>query len=134
MEDDIYSLGVCLFEIGLWRSMFTWDAEQEEYVIGDWLPRLFDWDLDVQLENVPGDSELRSQLKEIAEHNLRNDIFKRFVSQMLPPKMGNAYTEAVLNCLNFQNGRRERSTIDKDKSAKRYVEDVLLKLQRILVS
>ncbi|THH05061.1 hypothetical protein EW145_g5071 [Phellinidium pouzarii] len=32
MEDDIYSLGICLLEIGLWKSLFSWNENRKLFV------------------------------------------------------------------------------------------------------
>ena len=129
MEDDIYSLGVCLFEIGMWRSMFRWDEEGREYVYDDWLPSLFKEDLGIPLDSLPVDEDEENRYLETTDSNLRADIMKRYVAEMLPQKMGNTYTEVVLTCLTFQDGRIDHDKIDTEISGKRFVESILVKLR-----
>lgn len=133
MEDDIYSLGVCLFEIGMWRSMFRWEWNEQkgegEYVTDEsWMSELFQFDLGIDTDDTI-DPETGAYLEEITENNLRADIMKRTVSRMLPLKMGKTYTEVVLNCLTFQDGRRAKEKIDREKSAEKFVKIVLAKLR-----
>lgn len=129
MEDDIYSLGVCLFEIGIWRSMFYWYEAKEEYRVDPWVPDLFARSLEVEYEAVPGDIMATMLMKESARNAMRSDILRRLAAQMLPLKMGRGYAEVVLNCLNFRSGRREGTPIDTSQSAKRFVETVISKLR-----
>lgn len=84
MQHDIYSLGVCLLEIGLWRSFLRWDDgsddgpfPNEEYVsmkylaIKDPRRRAF---------------EVKKSLVQLAE-------------QRLPGSMGQIYASTVVSCL-----------------------------------
>lgn len=65
MQHDIYSLGVCLLEIGLWESFVS--------------------------------SENRTDLS--AEKGLLKDQYISLAKEKLPIKMGEKYTQVVVNCL-----------------------------------
>ena len=80
MQHDIYSLGVCLLELGLWHS-FIVEADP------------------------PKTGCLLDISKDLAQNNKRQaalDIKKKFVAmatERLPSLMGQTYTKVVLSCL-----------------------------------
>lgn len=86
MLDDIFALGVCLFEVGLWRSLFVWDGKRN-YVHDDAFVPLSDtcgkWD--------------GMGISEKAE--ARTNELIRVVEEILPGAMGPVYTKAVVACL-----------------------------------
>ncbi len=81
MLDDIFALGVCLFEVGLWRSLFVWDGKRN-YVHDDAFVPLSDtcgkWD--------------GMGISEKAE--ARTNELIRVVEEILPGAMGPVYTKA----------------------------------------
>lgn len=72
MQHDIYSLGVCLIEIGLWRSIYRPEFSSEQ-------------------QSCSGSN---SQRPLPSKKNLID-----LATAELPPKMGNKYTETVVTCL-----------------------------------
>ncbi len=89
MKDDIYSLGVCLFEIALWRSLFVWSPDKLDYVYDDSFVALSD---DAEsLRGFPCAARHwrwrgRKQLMKVAE-------------ERLPGVLGHSFTKAVIACL-----------------------------------
>ncbi len=87
MLDDIFSLGVCLFEVALWRSLFVWDPNERDYVHDDTFIELSDgcgkWD--------------GMRLSEKAE--ARTNELIRAAEELIPGTMGPVYTRAVVACL-----------------------------------
>ena len=85
MQHDIYSLGVCLLEIGLWRSFVVYkddgsDDNDDSVTPTDW----FGLDVNAFMRKSP--SAKKKLLVSSAEHDL-------------PANMGTAYTNIVVNCL-----------------------------------
>lgn len=79
MQHDIYSLGVCLLEIGIWQSFIDFEGAQIG-VPTAWLPGNI-------TERRPDSAAL------VKEHLVR------LAQEKLPGKMGNKYAEVVINCL-----------------------------------
>jgi serine/threonine protein kinase len=80
MQHDIYGLGVCLLEIGLWDSFLTYDADGE--------PQTAVAALHVDLKNFEGQppSAVKDHLVHLAE-------------TQLPLSMGTVFKDVVVNCL-----------------------------------
>ncbi|KLO08629.1 hypothetical protein SCHPADRAFT_805324, partial [Schizopora paradoxa] len=87
MLDDIFALGVCLLEIGIWRSLFVWNEKMRDYVHDDAFVKLSEkcgkWD---------GMDDFR-----LVEARTKELI--RIVEEVLPGTMGPLYTKAVVACL-----------------------------------
>ncbi|KAK5050438.1 hypothetical protein LTR84_003719 [Exophiala bonariae] len=83
MQHDVYSLGVCLLEIGLWISFVLWQATADEPSPNPILG--FD-DL----------LKLKDERKKAFE--IKN-ILVAMAKERLPHKMGKRYTEIVVACL-----------------------------------
>lgn len=82
MQHDIYSLGVCLLEIGLWESFVTYNDEG----------------------NQPSPSTLLAFLDitdryEVKKAFLVKDVLVDLAQQRLPSRMGEKYTVIVVTCL-----------------------------------
>ncbi|KAK3315976.1 hypothetical protein B0H66DRAFT_560058 [Apodospora peruviana] len=133
MQHDIYSLGVCLLEIGLWRSFIEFDCttmrESEE-----WLrPRLAD---------MFGPKLASSSESQVAE-GLREsgiDLLLALARNQLPGCMGTRYAEIVETCLTCLDPRNadfgdEREFEDEDgiRVGARYIEKVVLRLNMLSV-
>ena len=84
MQHDIYSLGVCLLEIGLWRSFLRWDDGSE---------------------NGPFPNEEYVSTKHLAIKDPRRRAFEikktlvQLAEQRLPGSMGQIYKSTVVSCL-----------------------------------
>ncbi|KAL8640699.1 MAG: hypothetical protein Q9228_002413 [Teloschistes exilis] len=83
MQHDIYSLGVCLLEIGLWQSFLLWEdnlespAPREEYLSKE----------DLAIKNPRRRAfQVKKRLIKLAE-------------ERLPGSMGQIYTSTVVSCL-----------------------------------
>lgn len=79
MQHDVYSLGVCLLEIGLWTSFITYDMGST--------PKL-----DTKVLKI---DEAQGSLSGQA---LKNGLLKLARAE-LPSSMGSVYAEIVANCL-----------------------------------
>ena len=128
MEDDIYSLGVCLFEIGAWRSMFEWrfrsSTGKEGYTTSTTPDdRQWPFNFNVHPDVEDGDG---------SPWYIRSQRMKKAAADILPTVMGNAYADVVLACLRFQDDRsRRRLDMDRDKISLEFVKRVLVELYRL---
>ncbi|KAL8804335.1 MAG: hypothetical protein Q9182_002617 [Xanthomendoza sp. 2 TL-2023] len=83
MQHDIYSLGVCLLEIGLWRSFLIWKDDSDN----------------------PGPNEEFISGKTLAIKDPRKRALEvkkalvRLAEQLLPGSMGRIYASTVIACL-----------------------------------
>ncbi|GIZ43254.1 hypothetical protein CKM354_000648600 [Cercospora kikuchii] len=121
MQHDIYSLGVCLLEIGLWSPFVLYDHNGR--ISG------------------PG------QAFEVSAADLRGfspaafkDLLVGLAKRRLPPIMGNTYTEVVvdcLTCLDADNDEYEEISEVEDQDGVvvgvKFINQVLLKLNEISV-
>jgi hypothetical protein len=82
MQHDIYSLGVCLLEIGLWESFVIYHNDESHPTPSPALAILNDLEKD-----------------EIKNAFLVKDILVSLAEQRLPSRMGDKYTEIVVTCL-----------------------------------
>ncbi|KLO15857.1 hypothetical protein SCHPADRAFT_938320 [Schizopora paradoxa] len=86
-RDDVYGLGICLLEIGLWRSIFK-DAVGEK---GELYPVYAEWAEDLKLRNLEN-KEGSPKWNRVAQ-------LVELARKELPKTMGMKYTEAVVACL-----------------------------------
>ncbi|KAF2663025.1 hypothetical protein K491DRAFT_12889 [Lophiostoma macrostomum CBS 122681] len=118
MQHDIYSLGVCLLEIGLWESFVLY---QNEAIPSHLLPPFID-----------------EEAEEVAKATRIKDSLVGLARKKLPGRMGDKYTDVVVNCLtcldedNIDFGN-ERDFEDEDGIliGVRYIEKVLLRLNDV---
>jgi hypothetical protein len=82
MQHDIYSLGVCLLEIGLWQSFVLYHNECSDPSPSTTLAILNDTEKD-----------------EIKKAFLVKDALVELAKQRLPSRMGDKYTEIAVTCL-----------------------------------
>ena len=92
-RDDVFSLGVCLLEIAIWKSLFAWDEAAE----------LFDCDktvLDFSAEKYKPELE-GSKAPTHERPGLRRRDLIRFAREKVPVVMGTAFRDVVVDCLEF---------------------------------
>lgn len=76
MEHDIYSLGVCLLEIGLWTSFVAYDSEEK-----------------------PCQGEILNAIPDTQSPTDLKTALVLMAKEQLPSKMGDRYCSIVVNCL-----------------------------------
>jgi hypothetical protein len=121
MQDDIYALGVCLLEIGLWQSFVICDKEDGIPQSGNGI------DLSGALT-----------IKEETKRALRiKELFIAAAQERLPIMVGPKYSNVVvscLSCLDRDNGdESEFQDSDGVVIGVKYIERVLFELQQIAV-
>jgi len=79
MQHDIYSLGVCLLEIGLWESLVLYEGEPSPSPL--------------IAEATTGDKDEAKRAALLKQHLVY------LAETKLPSRMGDAYTNVVINCL-----------------------------------
>ncbi|KAF1811644.1 hypothetical protein P152DRAFT_474375 [Eremomyces bilateralis CBS 781.70] len=121
MQHDIYSLGICLLELGLWQSFV-------EYRALDGLPLR---SAALRLQDGTPEMQYPTALK---------DHLVALARTALPQRMGTKYTEVVqtcLTCLDRENvdfgDEREFQDADGILVGVRYIEKVLMQLSLISV-
>ena len=119
MLHDIYSLGVVLLEIGLWRPFVCWSGTSLcRVVVSTELQDLFEG----------------TKLKEGLSPKVVKDRFIKIAEDYLPAKMGQKYTDIVLTCI---NGNVIDSFIPEDDLERRfglgYIVNVISKLEQLSV-
>lgn len=81
MQHDIYSLGVCLLEIGLWESFVGFkQGEKATPAPADWLQQY------IVRTGIDSAARVKEKLVELAE-------------EILPSRMGKIYSRIVMTCL-----------------------------------
>jgi hypothetical protein len=127
MQHDIYSLGVCLLEIGVWRTPVVYNETDTDNEDG---PKPFSL---IPLLNNTEQSEVQKafQLK---------DSLVTIAQRELPSRMGDKYTEIVISCLTCLDDSNpdfsdESEFKDEDDViiGVRYIEKILLGLSNISV-
>jgi hypothetical protein len=81
MQHEIYSLGVCLLEIGLWQSLTVFEDDEE-------VPSH-------ELEGLIRISKARG----LADPWVCKESLVQIAHRKLPSRMGDKYTAVVVNCL-----------------------------------
>ena len=124
MQHDIYSLGVCLLEIGIWTSFIHPDAELQS-------PPL--------LGNIIAiESQLSMKDQALAAFEIKRALVS-LAQLKLPSEMGLNYTEIVISCLtcldrgesNLFGNEADLQDDDGIVVAVQYIEKVLLRLEII---
>ena len=128
MQHDIYSLGVCLLEIGLWTSFVEYITNGES------------------VRYVPNTVLAADSVTEERDMTRRAYQTKEFLVQLardeLPAKIGLKYTRIVETCLcSWENGKGKTLFGTKDEfinqggvlEGVRYSEKILLELENIVI-
>ncbi|KAI4104640.1 MAG: hypothetical protein L6R37_003161 [Teloschistes peruensis] len=119
MQHDIYSLGVCLLEIGLWQSFLLWEdnlespAPREEYLSKE----------DLAIKNPQRRAfQVKKRLIKLAEERLLGSMGQIYASTVV----------SYLTCLDAGNtGFGDQEDFEDDSGilvGVRYVEKILMQL------
>ena len=120
MRHDIYSLGVVLLEIAMWKSFLEWNDKQG-YRINDHVIRIF---------NVEGKKRLKQPLE------IQSALMK-LSRQQVPLSMGTKFAGIVEQCLDCLNGSfatcGDVENEDEMDVGIRYIEIILEKLETLSI-
>jgi serine/threonine protein kinase len=98
MQHDVYSIGVCLLEIGLWKSFVTYGNASTDITV-----------------NVPGISEAAIQLS-ARDRKKRSYEVKRKLTDLakreLPSRMGERFAAVVVSCLTCLDKDSDLGSVD----------------------
>lgn len=143
MQHDIYSLGVCLLEIGLWRSLvvFSSDDDLKSGGSGERVNRREDTRaMAADLLGVPPSGFVSSQDVTAFLQTEAKDQLLDLARTELSRYMGTKYAEVVetcLTCLDPENADfgdpREFQDHDGIRVGVRYIEKVILRLNKLIV-
>ncbi|KAK1780338.1 hypothetical protein QBC45DRAFT_323854 [Copromyces sp. CBS 386.78] len=139
MQHDIYSLGVCLLEIGLWESFVEYSEEDEEFgrpraQFGEPYYRFKNWLAE------KGQATMKEARPANTFQALAFSLKQYLVEQArtrLAPRMGDKYAHIVLSCLTCLDDekedfdRREIEDVDDDTVAIHFAEKILNDLDQI---
>lgn len=87
MQHDIYSLGVCLLEIGLWKSLLDFPESGGTPVPSPITP-----------------AASVCEKNQIRKATLMKESLVQIAKEALPKRMGTKYTQVVVNCLTCLDG------------------------------
>ncbi|KAL5530913.1 hypothetical protein ACEPAG_3789 [Sanghuangporus baumii] len=131
MDDDIYSLGVCLLEIGLWKSAFKWDDQKKIYRVNDWARGLF-----ADVPRNPQGYVINFELREEENENdypidiARKRRLTHMAESMLNTKVNKPYCRAVVACLTFGEQARLTKQNEGYIGSQEFYEKVICELRR----
>jgi hypothetical protein len=129
MQHDVYSLGVCLLELGLWESFVCYEKE-----VGDATgeKKRLSTGLGLSLDSFQFQTEESILSPKVKAHLV--DLARR----RLPSRMGDKYTSVVITCLTCLDPGNEDFGDDEEMRdddgvlvGVRFIEKVLLKLDEI---
>lgn len=125
MQHDIYSLGVCLLEMGLWESFVHYPGLNPAAT---------------PVPPVSSELQISDRDFEVAHLSMRLRIKERLLDiakRRLPSRVGDAYTQVVLTCLgcldakNNLMGKSKRDDKDGTLVGVRFVEEIVAKMDDI---
>lgn len=132
MQHDIYSLGVCLLELGLWESFVIYDEDYEGQGEGQGLNKMPSPTLGLSIEDFNFSGDPSSPSARIKDHLV--DLAK----SKLPQRIGDKYTAVVVTCLTCLDRGNEDFGDEEDMRdddgiliGVRFIEKILFRLSEI---
>jgi serine/threonine protein kinase len=139
MQHDLYSLGVCLLEIGLWESFVSYSSDPKPVPRhGDAYQQFTKWLETTEAIPLPQRSSIAAYQSTITLK--LKDYFVHLAKTRLPIAMGDKYSAVVVTCLTCLDKDNEDFGDENEMSdeegilvAVRFIEKILLKLNEISV-
>ncbi|WKT53719.1 hypothetical protein QSH57_004303 [Fusarium oxysporum f. sp. vasinfectum] len=121
MQHDIYSLGVCLLEVGLWESFvdYSSDTPSPDGPIGDLAARIMP----------AGDAASSGNIAARTIIFEAKDYMEKLAKERLPQAMGENYSQVVLSCLTCLDENNEDFGGDAAQQAAADPDGILLGVQ-----
>lgn len=139
MQHDVYSLGVCLLEIGLWESFVSYSSESiPRPQTGEFYRQFTKWLEGMGAANSP---QVANSLwyQEVIARSLK-DYFVYLAKTRLPIAMGDKYSSVVVTCLTCLDEDNDDFGTEEEMADKegilvavRFMETILQKLNEISV-
>ena len=105
---DIYSLGVCLLEIGLWESFVVIDPKSKKAQLSDFF-------LTAAVEHGGAKEDDFKNLEPLCASKILQEMLVGIAEQLLPKCMGRAFTKLVVACLtNVEGGFGDEKAFEGD--------------------
>ncbi|KAI8623725.1 hypothetical protein F5Y19DRAFT_457253 [Xylariaceae sp. FL1651] len=129
MEHDIYSLGVCLLEIGLWETFVAYKSPQEPQP-GPSYDRFMDW---LKAQNLKTAYNASFYLK---------DYFQEQADKTLRERAGDRYSDIVVKCLTCLDEKDSDGTGDVNETDSKdpkivagvkFIEEILLRVDELVI-
>ncbi|KAI9367317.1 hypothetical protein BJX61DRAFT_316620 [Aspergillus egyptiacus] len=130
MHHDIYSLGVCLLEIGLWESFVEYTAQPEDKSgtpqpkFGKTYHDFIAW----------SEHQVEPTSFEASAFQLKDFLVEQAATR-LAPRMGDKYAQVVMSCLTcLDEDNEDFSAVDgasEDLVAVQFIETIMKKLDKI---
>ena len=113
MRHDVYSLGVCLLEIGLWESFVDYgDGDKKSPSrLGESFQRFKAW-LDARNSEEEHTMPRNARFLEDLSSRLK-DYLVETAKEKLPARMGDKYTKVVVSCLTCLDERDDIDELEK---------------------
>ncbi|KAI1452650.1 hypothetical protein F4805DRAFT_23235 [Annulohypoxylon moriforme] len=135
MQHDVYSLGVCLLELGLWKSFVVNEKDEESYIEDEDSGKIPSSVLGLTLNDFNLDANPSAE----STAKIKDHLVKLARSQ-LPPRVGNKYTAVVITCLTcLDEGNEDFGDQDDMRDEDgiligvRFIEKILLRLSEISI-
>ncbi|KAI1090606.1 hypothetical protein F5B19DRAFT_314933 [Rostrohypoxylon terebratum] len=135
MQHDVYSLGVCLLEIGLWESFVVDEGGNDVRVENEDLTKVPSSTLGLTLDDFDPDACSSAQpATGIKDH------LTQLAKSQLPQRMGDKYTAVVVTCLTCLDEENEDFGDENDMHDEdgiligvRFIEKILFRLSEISI-
>ena len=139
MRDDIFSLGVCLLEVALWKSFFRWNTKTNKYEDNNEV-------VDLTADRMRREARAQGKPDNVDKTWLRHYILIQTAKDLVPTVMGELFKDVIVACLTFgdpfdlvkteafESKFEDFSHLPPDEQSVRFVQQVLTKLRSILLS
>lgn len=121
MQHDVYSLGVCLLEIGLWESFVEYHSDTEPFSPQDSQSYKQFQSWVSARDNSTYNTEVDMQISGTSVASVRAALLREYLVEVaerrLPSAMGELYKDVVVACLSSGGGETESSEDDLDREA-----------------
>ncbi|KAI0896863.1 hypothetical protein F4806DRAFT_463168 [Annulohypoxylon nitens] len=138
MQHDVYSLGVCLLEVGLWESFVVDEGGKDAHAEDEDRVKVPSSTLGLTLGDFNPDASFSAESAEPAT-KIKDHLIHLARSQ-LPQRMGDKYTAVVITCLTCLDKENEDFRDEDDMHDEdgiligvRFIEKILFKLSEISI-
>ncbi|KAL5513770.1 hypothetical protein ACEPAH_4171 [Sanghuangporus vaninii] len=139
MRDDVFSLGVCLLEIALWKSFFQWNATEEKYEDNTDV-------IDLTPDRLRREALEQGKPEDVDKSWFRQQIMVQTAKALVPAVMGDLFKDVIVACLTFgdpckstksdvfESRFEDYSDLPPEEQSVHFVQQILTKLKGIILS